>query len=60
MGRKIKYSDKFKSRPRKTAGKRRQRVKAQKRRLIAGGWKPDRVALLGVLATREALKSLER
>lgn len=58
MAGKIQFHDNWGMRPVKSAGKRRQRVKAQKKRLVAGGMDPAKVAKLGVKETREALKRL--
>lgn len=58
MGNKTQYHDNFSRYPLKSAGKRRQRVKAQKKRLVAGGMNPAAVAKLNVRETREALKTL--
>ena len=57
-GNKIQFHDNWGTRPVKSAGKRRQRVKAQKKRLLAAGWDATRVAKLNVSETREALKAL--
>ena len=60
MGKKIQYHANYNTHPVKSAGKRRQRVKAQKKRLLAAGWDAQKVAKLNVLETREALKLLGR
>lgn len=58
MGGKIQYHASYFERPVKSPRKRRQRVKAQKKRLVAAGMKPEAVAALNVQETRKALKSL--
>ena len=60
VGKKIQYHDNWGMRPVKSAGKRRQRVKAQKKRLLAAGWNSEKVAKLGVKETREALKTIRK
>lgn len=60
MGKKIQYHANYNTRPVKSAGMRRQRVKAQKKRLLAAGWESGKVAKLNVKETREALKLLGR
>ena len=54
----IKYGTKFKARPLKSPGLRRQRMKAQQKRLIKAGWSQAKVAKLDAMALREALKTL--
>jgi len=53
----LKFSQKFKLRPVKSAGRRRQRVKAQKKRLLAAGMDPKVVERFNVHETRQALKT---
>jgi hypothetical protein len=45
-------------RPSKSGGKRRERVKAQKKRLVAAGLDAKKVAKMGVLETRMAWKKV--
>jgi|APTNR8051073442_1049403.scaffolds.fasta_scaffold21825_3 hypothetical protein len=54
----IKYGTKFKARPLKSPGMRRQRMKAQMQRLVKAGWAKEKVAKLDAMALREALKTL--
>ncbi len=54
----IKYGTKFKARPLKSPGLRRQRMKAQMQRLVKAGWSKEKVAKLDAMALREALKTL--
>ena len=54
----IKFGTKFEGRPVKSAGKKRQRLKSQKKRLVAAGMKTDFVSKLGVKQTRDALKRI--
>lgn len=56
----IKFGSVFTGRPKKTGARKRQRVKAQKKRLIAGGMKADVVKKLGVKQTRDACKEILR
>ena len=57
-GKKIQFHENWGQRPKKSPGARRQRVKAQKKRLVAAGLDPKKVAKLGVKETREALKDI--
>jgi len=57
-GKKIQFHENWGQRPVKSTGKRKQRVKAQKKRLLAAGLDPIKVAKLGVKDTREALKKI--
>jgi len=54
----IKFGSKFKSRPIKAAGKKRQRVKVHRRRLIAAGMDEEKVARMDAKQLRDALKTL--
>lgn len=54
----VKFGTKFKSRPLKSPGLRRQRMKAQQQRLVKAGWSKEKVAKLDAMALREALKTL--
>ena len=54
----VKFGTKFKSRPLKSPGKRRQRVKAHQQRLVKAGWSKEKVVKLDAMALREALKTL--
>ena len=60
MSGKTSYHANYFTRPVKSAGKRRQRVKAQKRRLIAAGMTPAVAGKLNVRETREALKKIKK
>ena len=55
---KIQFHDNWGMRPKKTSGKRRERVKVQKRRLVAAGLDPAKVAKMGVRQTRDAWKKI--
>ena len=55
---KIQFHDNWGMRPVKTLGKRRERVKAQKKRLITAGLDPAKVAKMGVRETRMAWKKV--
>ena len=55
----IKFGSKFEGRPVKSAGKRRQRIKAQKKRLVAAGMKEDAVIKLNILETRQAIRRIK-
>ena len=54
----VKFGTKFKARPLKSPGKRRERVKAHMQRLIKAGWPKAKVVKLDAMALREALKTL--
>lgn len=54
----VKFGTKFKSRPLKSPGLRRQRVKAHQQRLIKAGWSKEKVVKMDAMALREALKTL--
>lgn len=54
----VKFGTKFKARPLKSPGLRRQRMKAQMKRLVKAGWAKEKVAKLDAMALREALKTL--
>lgn len=54
----VKFGTKFKSRPLKSPGLRRQRMKAQQKRLVKAGWAAAKVAKMDAMALREALKTL--
>ena len=58
MARKVKFGSRFKSRPKKSAGNRRQRVKTQRNRLITAGWDKEEVRKLDVKALRDAIKTV--
>ena len=55
---KIQFHDNWGMRPKKSGGKRRERVKAQKKRLIAAGIDAKKVAKMGVRETRETWKKV--
>ncbi|MBF0254671.1 MAG: hypothetical protein HQL11_06085 [Candidatus Omnitrophica bacterium] len=54
----IKFGSKFKRRPVKTLGQRRARVKVHRKRLVAAGLDPEKVAVMDAKALREALKKI--
>jgi hypothetical protein len=56
---KISFGQRFNTRPVKSAGKRRQRIKMQKRRLVAAGMDTKAVAKLTIKQIRESLKRLK-
>lgn len=56
---KVKYGTRFKSRPIKSAGKKRQRLKVHRNRLIAAGWEEQTVAKMDAKSLREALKTVK-
>ena len=58
MGEKIPYGIKFTYRPIKSAGKRRQRIKVQKKRLLAAGMDPGVIRRMTTKDIREALKQV--
>lgn len=55
---KIQFHANWGMRPKKSGGKRRERVKEQKKRLIAAGLDPKKVAKMGVRETRMAWKKV--
>ncbi len=55
----IKFGSKFEGRPVKSAGKKRQRIKEQKKRLLAVGMDKKTVEKLNVKETRDALKRIK-
>ena len=56
----IKFGTRFKSRPLKSAGQRRQRVKAQRLRLLAAGMSRAQVDKLNTAEVRETLKKVHK
>ena len=56
---KIQFHDNWGMPPKKSGGKRRERVKAQKKRLLAAGLDAKKVAKMGVLETRMAWKKVQ-
>ena len=58
--RNIKFGTKFTFRPVKSAGKKRQRIKSQKKRLLKAGMDSGFVAKMDVKTTRDTLKRLAR
>jgi len=54
----IKFGTRFKSRPVKSARMRRQRIKAQKKRLLASGMEPALVVKMDAYETRQAIKEI--
>jgi hypothetical protein len=59
-GKKIQFHENWGQRPVKSPGKRKQRVKAQKKRLLEAGMDKAKVSKLGVKETREALKTIRK
>ncbi len=58
MGEK-KFGTRFKLRPVKTEGMRRQRMKVHRQRLEAAGWDAGKVKKMDAKALREALKTIK-
>ena len=54
----VKFGTKFKARPMKSPGMRRQRMKVQRQRLVKAGWSKEKVTKMDAMALREALKTL--
>lgn len=57
MNKKVKYGQRFKSRPIKSAGKKRQRIKVHRARLVEAGWEESKVTKMDAKSLREALKA---
>lgn len=59
MNKKVKYGQRFKSRPIKSAGKKRQRLKVHRARLVTAGFEEDKVSKMDAKSLREALKLIK-